>query len=210
MALFLAGLGVRMYAQSHVLDGGAVRPPLVLAWTMVALVMVAFARELRAEQAVRVAAMQERERIAGRFRATMRAVLERAGIAAGAATRDDVLQVVERMCDEKADETKVLAATIADLIVPPPAGFGLTRREREILTQIGMGNPYDRVAATLFVSPSTVRNHAHNIRGKLGLGSHRELVEFAREHGFARSGDDPAPGRAPEPPKVAAPTSVDA
>lgn len=185
LLLFFSMLGLRMYAQVGVIDGGAIRPPLVLAWTSLALIMVAFAREFRANEGARLAALEERKRIAASFLTTVEEVLDHSGVVANAPTRSDVVRAVYQICEEKGHRSEALAAMIGDLIAPLPEGHTLTPREREILGLLARGHSYYRIATALVVSPSTVRNHVHNIKCKLGFSSREEIIAFARQHGFA-------------------------
>lgn len=193
LGLFLLALGGRILAQLTLIPGGAVRPPLIVVWLAVAAVMVAYAREFRAQERARVAALEEERRIAGLFRATIEAVLEQSGIAADRATRANVIDAVRKICDERSEEYATLAAGVADLLVPAGREFGLTRREQEIVTLLCQDYSYGRIASTLLVSPSTVRNHVHHIRQKLELGSREEIVRFAVAHALGRTGAGVAP-----------------
>lgn len=186
LGLFALALAGRVYSQLFFLEGGTVRAPLIILWSSVALLMVAFSREFRAQEEARLAAWRERERIAAGFRATVAGVLERSGIRADAATRADVLRALQQVLDERADGYEALAARIADLLAAPGEDLGLSRREREILSLLARGYSYARIASTLFVSQSTVRNHVHNIKTKLGAGSREEIVQLARTRGLAR------------------------
>jgi DNA-binding CsgD family transcriptional regulator len=56
------------------------------------------------------------------------------------------------------------------------AGSGLTAREAEILRLILRGAGNKDIAAALFISTSTVRNHVYNMYRKLGVKSRIELV----------------------------------
>lgn len=55
----------------------------------------------------------------------------------------------------------------------------LTPREREVLQLLTEGLAGDAVAARLFVSPATVRNHVQHILKKLGVHSRVEAVALA-------------------------------
>jgi DNA-binding NarL/FixJ family response regulator len=59
----------------------------------------------------------------------------------------------------------------------------LTPREREILQLLADGLDSRRVAARLYISPRTQRNHMANILTKLGLHSQLQAVLFALRHG---------------------------
>ena len=58
----------------------------------------------------------------------------------------------------------------------------LTRRELELLRLMAIGLNTAVAAERLGVSPATIRNHAQNIFGKLGVHSRLEAVAYARRH----------------------------
>ena len=67
---------------------------------------------------------------------------------------------------------------------PPPNPFdeklaGLTVREREILDRMVAGHDRADIAADLGISINTVRTHAQNLLGKLGVHSTLEAVSVA-------------------------------
>jgi predicted ATPase/DNA-binding CsgD family transcriptional regulator len=64
-------------------------------------------------------------------------------------------------------------------------GFGLTRREREILTLLCQRLTDPEIAAQLYLSPRTVSKHVSNILGKLGVISRREVSAVAVRHNLA-------------------------
>lgn len=55
----------------------------------------------------------------------------------------------------------------------------LTEREREVLGVLGEGLTNKEIAARLFISENTVKNHVHNLLEKLGLHSRTEAALFA-------------------------------
>jgi PAS domain S-box-containing protein len=59
------------------------------------------------------------------------------------------------------------------------SAMDLTAREREVLSLLAAGTSTKDVATQLFISPSTVRNHIHNILAKLGVQSRLEAVVLA-------------------------------
>ena len=66
-------------------------------------------------------------------------------------------------------------------------GFGeLTRREREVLELISQGLSNDEIAAHLFISEKTVRNHITHLFDKLGITRRAEAIVRAREAGYGR------------------------
>jgi DNA-binding NarL/FixJ family response regulator len=60
----------------------------------------------------------------------------------------------------------------------------LTEREREILSLISRGYTNSQIAASLVLSPKTVRNHISNIFGKLQVADRTQAVIRAREAGL--------------------------
>ena len=55
----------------------------------------------------------------------------------------------------------------------------LTNRELEVLRLVARGHNNRLVAAELFISENTVKNHVRNILEKLQLHSHMEAVMYA-------------------------------
>jgi DNA-binding NarL/FixJ family response regulator len=81
-------------------------------------------------------------------------------------------------------EALISPAMLARLLpkLSPPgrsAGSDLTEREREILTLLADGRTNKAVAAELFLSVNTVRNHVQSILTKLGAHSKLEAVSIA-------------------------------
>ena len=58
------------------------------------------------------------------------------------------------------------------------ARYGLTRREREVLAFILLGNDSPTIAERLTLSDNTVRSHKKNLYRKLGIHSKQELLEL--------------------------------
>jgi two-component system response regulator NreC len=69
----------------------------------------------------------------------------------------------------------------------------LTRRERAVLTLVGLPLTDAEISAELDIAVETVEKHRFNILRKLGFQSTTELVRYAHEHGFTlaapRGGD---------------------
>jgi DNA-binding CsgD family transcriptional regulator len=59
----------------------------------------------------------------------------------------------------------------------------LTAREIDIVGRLMAGDRAPAIAAALFISQSTVRNHLSSVFGKLRVGSQQELVALLREKG---------------------------
>lgn len=60
----------------------------------------------------------------------------------------------------------------------------LTARENAILKLVASGEANGEIAAKLFISEKTVRNHLTNIFEKLGVDSRAKAIVYAREHGI--------------------------
>lgn len=66
----------------------------------------------------------------------------------------------------------------------PSISFGLTRREREILTLLCQRLTNAEIAAQLFISPRTAGTHVTNLLGKLCVTNRREAAALAVQHGL--------------------------
>ena len=82
-----------------------------------------------------------------------------------------------------------LLRLVQERLASPPGGIDapsvegtLTRRELEILRLMATGANTKVAAEHLHVSPATIRNHAQNIFGKLGVHSRLEAVAYATRH----------------------------
>ena len=73
----------------------------------------------------------------------------------------------------------------ADAPAPMTIWPALTAREREILDLVAGGASNLDIAAKLFISEKTVRNHLTAIFDKLGVSSRSQAIVFARDRGVA-------------------------
>ena len=76
----------------------------------------------------------------------------------------------------------------------------LSQREQKIVGEIAKGLNNREIAAGLFISEKTVRNHITSIFDKLGVSSRAQAIVFARDRGLAASrneltGTNVPPGR---------------
>jgi two-component system response regulator DesR len=60
----------------------------------------------------------------------------------------------------------------------------LTERETEVLAAAAHGGATQAIAATVFLSEGTVRNHLSSAMGKLGAATRAEAVRIATENGW--------------------------
>lgn len=67
---------------------------------------------------------------------------------------------------------------------PDRSASALTKREIEVLQYVSMGRSNQQIAAALFISSNTVRNHLVNICRRLHASSRSEAVAIAREIGI--------------------------
>ncbi len=69
---------------------------------------------------------------------------------------------------------------------PPQVFPELSDREREVLDLLAQGYKNAEIAARLYLSPKTVRNHVSNIFDKLQVADRSEAIVRAREAGMGR------------------------
>ncbi len=65
-----------------------------------------------------------------------------------------------------------------------PPKFGLTAREQEVLVLLVEGHSNPEIAARLFISQKTVRNHLTNVYSKLGVESRTAAATLALRRGL--------------------------
>ena len=106
----------------------------------------------------------------------------------------EILKVVRAVAGGEAFFGPEIARRLMDFFsapkpVPPEETFPeLTSREREILGLIARGHTNAKIAARLFVSPNTVRNHISYIFAKLQVADRAQAIVRAREAGLGRDG----------------------
>ena len=76
---------------------------------------------------------------------------------------------------------------------PPPADR-LTRREREVVALLALGQTNRQVAAELVLAEGTVENYVQRILGKLGVNNRAQIAVWAVAHGHGRPPQTPKPG----------------
>jgi DNA-binding NarL/FixJ family response regulator len=96
-------------------------------------------------------------------------------------------RVTRRLLEEYAAQLPVNAAAGAG---PGPDRYPqlatLTEREREVLEVVAQGLSNTEIAASLFVSETTVKSHVGRILAKLGLRDRVQAVVFAFQSGLVK------------------------
>jgi DNA-binding NarL/FixJ family response regulator len=106
----------------------------------------------------------------------------------------EILKVVHAVAGGEAYFGPEIARRLMDFFSAPKSASPeeafpeLTSREREILDLIAQGHTNAKIAARLFVSPNTVRNHISHIFAKLQVADRAEAIVRAREAGLGRDG----------------------
>ncbi|NKE63788.1 response regulator transcription factor, partial [Lentzea sp. PSKA42] len=72
--------------------------------------------------------------------------------------------------------------TVAAALTPRSTGR-VTDRETEVLRLIASGATNREIAARLFLSEGTVKNHISRILSRLGLRDRTQAALYARDHG---------------------------
>ena len=96
-------------------------------------------------------------------------------------------RVTRRLLEEYARQLPV-ACGDADRADRYPQLASLTEREREVLAVVAQGLSNTEIAASLFVSETTVKSHVGRILAKLGLRDRVQIVVLAYESGLVRPG----------------------
>ncbi len=160
-SIFVGLIVVRIVVNRTINGEGLVRPPLLLAWALVATLVVVLGLEIRSHALAEEAGEQQGD---GEMASPERTV---GPDAVTASTGDETLDN--------------LAACLSLRLEQASQPVALTQREQEILLLLGAGRSYSSIAGSLFISVGTVRNHVHNIRHKLGIDDREQLLTLARE-----------------------------
>jgi len=109
------------------------------------------------------------------------------------AGQDEILKVIRAVAAGEAHFGPAIARRLMHYFeIPRPAAteeafLELTGREREILGLIAMGHTNPEIAARLYLSPKTIRNHITSIFAKLEVANRAEAIIRAREAGLGTS-----------------------
>ncbi len=99
-------------------------------------------------------------------------------------TAADLIDTIRHICR---GNTVVFSAEVAQVVLAPrvqdPAkDFGLTERERQILTHLAQGETNGEIAAALSISQPTVRYHINNILLKFKVDTRSEALILAAKN----------------------------
>jgi DNA-binding NarL/FixJ family response regulator len=106
----------------------------------------------------------------------------------------EILKVLRAVAGGEAHFGPEIARRLVNFFsIPAPASPEealpeLTARERDILGLIAQGHSNAIIAARLFVSPNTVRNHITHIFAKLQVADRAQAIVRARKAGLGRDG----------------------
>lgn len=96
---------------------------------------------------------------------------------------DELVRSIEEvMKGENRLHQKATSHLLGNLANPHPFDDpvqSLTKRELEVLKEIGKGKSNKEIAATLFITEKTVKTHVTNILSKLGLHDRTQAALFA-------------------------------
>jgi DNA-binding CsgD family transcriptional regulator/tetratricopeptide (TPR) repeat protein len=121
---------------------------------------------------------------AGARRAAVDALKEAHAIAARLGARPLMIQldVVARKL-----RVRLESRAVAETSVPSGADFGLTSREREVLSSVAAGRTNRQIAEELFISESTAGVHVSHILSKLGVTSRTQAARLAISQGLVEA-----------------------
>ena len=109
--------------------------------------------------------------------------------------QDDLIQGIQKVAKgERFLDPEILDLVIKDYLPKrsqshfkgkkKPSHFIITKREREVLKHIAMGETTKAIAKVLFISTNTVDTHRKNLLEKCGVKNTAELIRFAAENGL--------------------------
>lgn len=107
------------------------------------------------------------------------------------ADQEEVVRAITTVAGGGAVFGAALARRIAEFFTTGPAGPEtafpqLTAREREVLDLVAAGRSNAQIAATLYLSPKTVRNNVSNVLAKLQVTDRAQAIVRARDAGLGR------------------------
>lgn len=104
------------------------------------------------------------------------------------ASSEEILDAIQAVLQGGSPMTPSVARRVIEYFkaAPKESSYELTPRELEIIHAVVDGNSYKMIAAQLFISTNTVRNHLRNIYEKLQVHSKSEVVARALKEGWMK------------------------
>ena len=121
-----------------------------------------------------------------------RGLLETSGVLSALATipRDLIRQLEDGAEGSSSAVATFLESEAAHLYPAAIVRVQLTKREMDVLVELGLGIPIGEIARRLFVSNNTLKSHLRALYRKLGAHSREEAVAAAHRHNLLGSGQD--------------------
>ncbi len=100
----------------------------------------------------------------------------------------EILDAIQTVIGGGSPMTPSVARSVLDYFksAPKESSYNLTPRELEIVHTLVEGSSYKMIAAQLYISINTVRNHLRNIYEKLQVHSKSEIVARALKEGWMK------------------------
>jgi DNA-binding NarL/FixJ family response regulator len=111
-----------------------------------------------------------------------------AGFVSKSASIEELLEAIRSVREGRSYLSSNVASRVMDLAAgrSSPTSVGLTVREREILELLTSGHRPAAIAASLFLSVKTVKNHLTSVYQKLGVETGAQAVAEAYRLGLVR------------------------
>lgn len=109
-----------------------------------------------------------------------------AGFVSKSASIEELVEGIRAVRDGGSYLSSTVARRVMDLAAGRSHGIGpaLTEREHEVLQLLTSGSRPNEIAATLFVSVKTVKNHLTSVYSKLGVCTGAQAVAVAYQRGL--------------------------
>jgi DNA-binding NarL/FixJ family response regulator len=102
------------------------------------------------------------------------------GVLVRSASAEEVRDAVTRIqAGERVVAPGLVGAVMEGLQAQGGPPGPLTAKELEVLARLAEGKSNQQIAASLFVTPATIKTHLSNIYGKLGVANRREALARA-------------------------------
>lgn len=107
-------------------------------------------------------------------------------------TSRDLVLAIETIRQGNAYISPIVHDHMVDFLHKPdqesaPQPRGLSKREQAVLALIAEGNTAKEIAAKLKIAQATVQGHRANIKKKLNIKKHADLIKYAIQKGYTSS-----------------------